>query len=218
MLVLGGCGASTPTTTTPASNINVSQGAGQTSVFRSRVDSTTNKTVLSTTTVTANALFDKDGKILNVQFDSLEISPEPEEGAINPAVFPGWPSATLTNDVVSKDVTNWKTKRDRGDAAYGMNWSVQINFYQEFFKGKTVAEIDQWFAKSASDTNGKILTSKVTSDPDKAKYAKLTDPEKKALVDVTSGASISLKDPHGDFIGALDKAYKNKVDVTLPLK
>jgi len=71
------------------------------------------------------------------------------------------------------------------------------------------------FAKNTSDTNGKPLTDKVTSDPDKAKFAALSDAEKTALVDVTSGASISLKDGHGDFIGALKKAFENKVEVAL---
>lgn len=213
LLVLGGCGASKPTSTSPTSEIKVFQGTGQTSVFRARVDKTTNKEVFSTSTVNANAIFDKDNKVISVQFDSLEIVPEAEkEGG---TIFPGWPSATLTNDVVTKDVANWKTKRERGDAAYGMDWSVQINAYQDFFKGKTVAEIEQWFAKNTSDANGKPLTDKVTTDPDKAKFAILTDPEKKALADVTSGASISLKDPHGDFIGALKKAFENKVEITL---
>ncbi|HZK55507.1 MAG TPA: FMN-binding protein [Desulfosporosinus sp.] len=214
MLILGGCGASTPTSTSSkTSEVKVFQGSGQTSVFRSRVDKTTQKESFSTTTVSANALFDKDNKVISVQFDSLEIVPESEkEGG---TIFPGWPTATLTNDVVTKDVSDWKTKRERGDAAYGMDWSVQIDAYQEFFKGKTVAEIEQWFAKNTSDTNGKPLTDKVTSDPDKAKFAALSDAEKTALVDVTSGASISLKDGHGDFIGALKKAFENKVEVAL---
>lgn len=218
LLILGGCGASTPTSTSPQpqSALKVFQGAGQTSVFRARVDSTTKKEVFSTSTVNANAIFDKDNKVISVQFDSLEIVPEAEkEGG---TIFPGWPDAKITKDVVTKDVANWKTKRERGDAAYGMDWSVQINAYQAFFKGKTVAEIEQWFAKNASDANGKLLTDKVTSDPDKAKYAKLSDTEKKALADVTSGASISLKDPHGDLIGALKKAFENKVEITLPVK
>lgn len=221
LLMLGGCGASTPTTSpspqpAQASELKIYQGAGQTSIFRARVDSKTKKEVFSTSTVYANAIFDQDNKVISVQIDSLEIVPEAEKAGAT--IFPGWPDANITKDVVSKDVASWKTKRERGDAAYGMNWSVQINAYQDFFKGKTVAEIEQWFAKNTSDANGKPLTDKVTSDADKAKYAKLSDAEKKALADVTSGASISLKDAHGDMIGALKKAFENKVELTIPLK
>ena len=219
LLVLGGCGAnSTPAASTSqsgqsASEVKLSQGMGQTSIFRSRVDSTTKKEVYSTSTVTASAVFDQNGKVVSVVFDTLEIVPEAEkEGS---TVFPGWPNEKITKDVVGKDVANWKTKRERGDKAYGMNWSEQINFYQDFFKGKTVAEIEQWFAKNASDVNGKPLTEKATDAKDKEKFGKLSDAEKKALADVTSGASISLKDAHGDFIGALKEAFANKKEISL---
>jgi hypothetical protein len=53
---------------------------------------------------------------------------------------------------------------------------------------------------------------------DQEKYNKLTDAEKQALADVTSGASISLKDGHGDFIGALKAAYDSRVEVKVPTK
>lgn len=213
LLALGGCGTSTPAAgdKSTGSEVKLSQGLGQTSVFRVKVDKTTNKETYSTSTVTASAVFDQDGKVVNVQFDTLEIVPEAKkEGA---TVFPGWPNGTILSDNVKKDVANWQTKRERGDAAYGMNWSEQVDLYQEFFKGKTVAEIEEWFAKNTSDANGKPLTEEVTSDADKAKLAKLSDEEKKALADVTSGASISLKDDHGDFIGALKEAYENKKDI-----
>ncbi|EHQ87614.1 hypothetical protein [Desulfosporosinus youngiae] len=213
LLVLGGCGASTPAANDKASgaDVKLSQGMGQTSVFRVKVDAATKKESYSTSTVTASAVFDQDGKVVSVLFDTLEIVPEAKkEGS---TVFPGWPGGTIVSDNVKKDVANWQTKRERGDAAYGMNWSEQVDLYQEFFKGKTVAEIEAWYAKNTSDANGKPLTEEATSDADKAKFAKLSDAEKEALADVTSGASISLKDDHGDFIGALKEAYENKKDI-----
>lgn len=231
-LILGGCGTSTQTsgnqtqTAQQAGEVKVYQGLGQTSVFRVGPGKDANGgQIYSYTTVTADALFDKDGKIIDVNFDSLEIlSPNDTEHKGVP-VFSGWPTqpgylqtASNTNETAAKQVSEWKTKRERGDAAYGMNWSEQMGVYQKFFKGKTVAEIEQWFAKNTSDINGRPLKADAKDPKDQEKYAKLSDAEKKALADVTSGASISLKDAHGDFIGALKKAYENKKEVTIRVK
>lgn len=101
---------------------------------------------------------------------------------------------------------------------YANDWHKQADFYQNFFKGKTVAEIEQWFTKYTSDVNGRPLSDKSTNDKDKEKLAKLTDQEKKALVDLTTGATMSLKDAHGDFIAVLKKAFENKVEVVIPTK
>lgn len=199
---------------------------GQTSVFRvGPGKDEKGGQIYSMTTVTADALFDKDGKIIDVYFDSLEIlSPNDTEHKGSPQ-FSGWPTQpgylgtpSNTDQTAAKQVADWKTKRERGDQAYGMNWSVQIGNYQKFFKGKTVAEIEQWFAKNTSDINGRPLKANATDPKDQEKYNKLSDQEKKALADVTSGATISLKDAHGDFIGALKKAYENRVEVTIPVK
>lgn len=220
LLVLGGCGQSAAPAATAsagqagqsASELKLYQGMGQTPVFRVRVDKATNKKLYSINYVQSSAIFDGDGKIVDVQFDILEIVPESEkEGS---TVLTGWPTDDASEAAVKKEVADWKTKRERGDEAYGLNWSEQANFYAEQMKGKTVAEVEQWFAKNFSDVNGKPLSEKST-DADKAKYDKLTDAEKEALADVTSGASISLKDAHGDFIGALKEAFANKKEVTL---
>lgn len=223
LLVLGGCASSQAAAAPVAKEVKIYQGLGQTSVYRTRVDAETKKTVYSTTTVTAVALFDEAGKIKNVQFDALEIVPE-GEGA-KAAIFLGWPDGkNITNDVDKNDVANWFTKRERTDANYGMPWSKEVNAYQEFFKGKTVAEIEAWYAKSASDLNNKVLNAKMTDPADIAKYAKLTDAEKKvnedlvggvnpAKSDTISGATISLKDGHGDFLTPLKEAFANKVEV-----
>ncbi len=224
LLVLGGCGSSTPAAGDKTTGeVKVFQGVGQTSNFRDtgrKTDSGVLKYNINY--VTAAALFDNEGKIIDVQFDVLEISNpnEAEEGAV---IFSGWPtqpgyagSASNTVETATEEVANWKTKRERGDEAYGMNWSEQFNLFQETFKGMTVAEVEQWFAKNTSDLNGKPLMADSEKAEDQAKYAKLTEDEKAALADVTSGASISLKDGHGDFIGALVEAFENKKEVTIP--
>lgn len=217
LLVLGGCGASTAAgDKTEGQEIKVFQGVGQTSILRAKVDKTTQKESYSTNYVTSSAIFDQNDKIVSVQFDILEIGQaSKKEGA---TIFPGWPGAEIKKDDVTKAVANWQTKRERGDLAYGMNWSEQIDSYQELFKGKTVAEVEQWYAKNTSDLNGTPLVADAEKPEDQAKFAKLTDAEKTALADVTSGASISLNDSHGDFIGALKEAYENKKEVVFPAK
>ncbi len=150
--------------------------------------------------------------------------------------FSGWPgtagynvtdnesgkvTGTSENTVenITAEVNGWKTKRERGKD-YGMNprneWDKQMNFYQEFFKGKTVAEIEAWFVKSTSDVNGRPLKEKSKNEKDKEKFNKLSDSEKKELVDLVAGATMSIKDSHGDILGAIKNAYENRVEVALP--
>jgi hypothetical protein len=242
--VLTGCSSSTPTSQpqatqqTQAADVKVYQGLGQVPTFRVGPGKDKKDVqVYSFTYLTANATFDKDGKIINVYFDSLEISTPNYDGESMPH-FSGWPGtpgynvtdhkteevtgvSTNNNDTIAAEVNGWKTKRERGDQ-YGMNyandWHKQADFYQKFFKGKTVAEIEQWYTKYCSDVNGRPLTAKSTNDKDKEKLAKLTDQEKKDLAEVTSGATMSLKDAHGDFIAVLKKAYANKIEVAIPTK
>jgi len=197
--------------------------------------------VYTMTTVMANAIFDADGRVVNVIFDSLEVSTPNYDGASMPH-FSGWPAtpgynvsshegdnskvtgvSTNTNETIAAEVTGWKTKRERGDA-YGMNatndWHKQADFYQNFFVGKTVAELEQWAAKNTSDLNGRPLRvpAETTKPEDKAKYEKLTAAEKAVLADVVSGATMSLKDAHGDFIATLKKAYANRVEIKVPIQ
>lgn len=218
--------------------IKVYEGLGQVPTFRVGPGKDKNNVqVYSFTYVTANAIFDKDGKILDLYFDSLEVSTPNYDGESMPH-FSGWPNtpgynvtdhktgnvvgvSNNTVEAITAEVNGWKTKRERG-GNYGMNysndWYKQANFYQNFFKGKTVNEIEQWFAKYCSDVNGRPLKPDAKDEKDKEKYNKLTDKEKAELADVTAGATMSLKDAHGDFISAIKKAYENRVEVTIPLK
>lgn len=205
--------------------VTVYNGTGQKSTFRvGPGKDEAGKQIYSLTTVTADATFDKEGKIISVKFDALEfLSPNDVEHKSAPH-FAGWPgqagylnAPAATEESMTKDVSGWKTKLEMGDAAYGMNVSEQYAVYEKFFVGKTVDEVEQWFAKNTSDINGRPLKAEAEDPADKAKYNKLTDTEKEALADITSGASISLKDAHGDFIGALREAYDSKVKVTFEI-
>jgi hypothetical protein len=90
------------------------------------------------------------------------------------AGWPGTPGYNVTNHETEKveglspntiestaaDVAAWKSKRERGDS-YGMNakndWWKQMDFYQGIFIGKTVDEVEAWFATYGNDANGRPL-------------------------------------------------------------
>ena len=184
--------------------------------------------------ITADALFDADGRILNLYVDALEVSTPNYDGETMPH-FSGWPSkegynitdhatgqvsgvSENTVESAKAEIDGWQTKRDRGDS-YGMNmmmdWHKQMDFYQDFFKGKTIAEIEEWNAKYTSDVNGRPLTEKSDKPEDIEKYGKLTDAEKAELADVTTGATFSLSDAHGNIIAAIKDAYEKRVEVDL---
>lgn len=235
-LLVGGCGAS-QTAKAPAAQaqkeVKIYQGLGQTATFRVGPGKDEQGGQVYTLNYTmADAIFDQDGKVVHVSFDGLEVfSPNDKEHVAGGApIFSGFPgqagyltAAAATEDSAKKELANWQSKINRGDKAYGLEsnlggWSVQMGKYADFMKGKTVAEIKDWFAKNTSEVNGRPLKADVKDPKDIEKYGKLSDTEKKALADVTSGATISLKDAHGDFVGALENAFKNKVEVTVPVK
>ncbi len=188
--------------------------------------------VYSVNEVYANAIFDKDGKILFVYLDQLEYATPNYDGEGMPH-FSGFPGQGGYNydenhdekveSVIAVDdasfqaeIANWLTKRQRGDS-YKMNtgtWTDQANKYAQIFVGKTVAEIEEWFAKYTSDRNGRPLKADATDEKDAAKYAALTDEDKALLADVTTAATMSLKDSHGNILAALKKAYDNRQPLT----
>jgi len=185
--------------------------------------------VWSINQVVANVLFDEKGKIVSAYLDMMEVATPNYDGASMPHLsgFPGqggYNNDANHDEVVDgktldtpenfmEEVSGWKTKRERGEA-YVMNtgtWASQMDRYQELFVGKTVAEVEAWFTKYTSDLNGRPLTAAMTKPEDVAKYGALTADDKTMLADVTTGATMSLKDAHGDIVGALKAAYENKV-------
>ena len=184
--------------------------------------------VYSINEVYANAIFDKDGKILYAHIDQMEVATPNYDGAGMPH-FSGFPGQggynydenhdekvdgvkTVDDAGFQQEVAEWMTKRQRGDS-YKMGtgtWADQANRYAEFFVGKSVDEIETWFGKYTSDRNGRPLKAGAKDEGDAKKYEALTDEEKAMLADVTSAATMSLRDSHGDIIGALRKAYDNR--------
>ncbi|MBQ7886220.1 MAG: FMN-binding protein [Clostridia bacterium] len=181
--------------------------------------------------VIAAVVFDAEGRILLSNVDQLEIATPNYDGATMPHLsgFPGQGGYNLDSDhdaVVDgktedteenfmAEVASWQTKRERGEG-YVMGtgyWAQQMDKFQEVFAGKTVEEVKEWFAKYCSDSNGRPMKAGVEADA--AKYDALTDDEKAMLADVTSTATMSLNDSHGDIITALEKAYANRVPLNV---
>ncbi|MEL1133838.1 LysM domain-containing protein [Desulfitobacterium sp. THU1] len=204
------------------------QGIGMVANYRDNSARGANNDNLNITTATV--LFDDKGKIVDLEWDVLEITP---------AMFPGWMDPKATDKTLYKDAQTkgfpWETKREEG-YAYDMThlkskgaadnlskseWFVQLDIYEDLFKGMTVAEVNDWFAKYCGPDGRPYklayLTNEKITAADKANAEKamatFTDAEKKMLVDVTTGATMALQDPHSRFIDALNKAYDDQKEV-----
>jgi hypothetical protein len=191
--------------------------------------------VYSINKVFANSLFDKDGKLVSLNVDILEVATPNYDGAEMPH-FSGFPgqsynydenhdekidaTLTVTDEIFQKEVEGWKTKRERGDS-YRLNsgtWTEEMDYFEDLFVGMTVEEIKQWNDKYTSDLNGRPLKDGSDKPEDKAKYDALTADEKAMLADVTSTATMSLTDAHGDIIAAIVKSFENKVELDLTIQ
>jgi uncharacterized lipoprotein YehR (DUF1307 family) len=191
--------------------------------------------VYSINKVFANTLFDKDGKIVALNVDIQEIATPNYDGAEMPHLtgFPGQSynndanhdekvdgTITATNDSFQAEVNSWKTKRERGDG-YKLNlgtWTEEMDAFEKIFIGKSIVEVQEWFKKYTSDLNGRPLKADSDKPEDQAKYKLLTDSEKTMLTDLVSSATMSLKDGHGDIIGAIVKSFENRIELDITIE
>ena len=185
--------------------------------------------VYSFNEVIAYAIVDSDKRIVDLEVDIVEIiTPNHDESNEGDNFMAGWPGQSYnsdaegdgvvdglleeTEDIFTAELLSWQSKRQKG-SAYKMNsgtWEEEMDIYESFFKGKTVEEINAWFEKHCSGLNGRPLTAASTKEDDVAKYSALTD-EEKAVNDAVSGATMSVRDPHGDILGAIELAVANAV-------
>jgi len=189
--------------------------------------------VWSINEVLASVLFDGDGKVIRLLVDQVEVATPNYDGEGMPH-FSGWPGQGGYNidedhdekvDGVTEDTEEnfiaeieiWMTKRMRGeDYKMGMStWSEQMDAYEETFVGMTVDEIEEWFEKYTSDRNGRPLKDGAEDAEDKAKYDALSDDDKAILADVTTSATMSLNDAHGNIIAAIRNAYENRMGLEI---
>ncbi len=188
-----------------------------------------NVPIYSINEVFATAVFDKDGRILDLYVDQLEVATPNYDGAGMPIFsgFPGqggynWDKAHNgkiegktpdTEENYQAEIGAWKTKRQRGDT-YRMTsgtWAQEMDAFQKLFIGKTVDEIEAWVKSFCSDRNNRPLKAASDDPDDAAKYAKLSDADKQMLADVTTTATMSLNDAHGNIVAAIRNAYDNRV-------
>jgi LysM repeat protein len=220
-----------------ASAMKIYQGFGTTVAFRNGPGADSEGVpVYSFNIAMAQATFDAEGRILSAYIDGYEVATPNYDGASMPH-FSGWPDkagynitdhdtakvtgvSVNTKESAAAEVKAWKTKRERGDS-YHMNpaneWYKQMDFFQNFFVGKTVAELKEWYAKNTTAA-GRPIKATTTKQDELDKLAKLTAAEKAALADVVAGATMSVSDAHGDFLGALQQAYDNRIELAIPVK
>lgn len=171
---------------------------------------------------TASVIFDEAGRIVELQWDVLEVTP---------SMFQWLPTTLTATEKVAKNaaILAWETKVEEGYAYNmrrltadgkptnntGKEFFEQLDFYEEFFKGMTVTEVAMWFNKY-TDVNGrpyKLAYPAKMTDADKAVVETFTQAEKDMLVDVTTSATMSLQDDHSYFIKALLKTWAGRVEI-----
>ena len=187
--------------------------------------------VYSFNEVAAYVLFDSEGRILDLEVDQLEVATPNYDGESMPGLtgFPGQSynadedhDAVVdtvleqTDDSFLAQIDAWQTKRERG-SSYKLNsgtWTDEMNIFENFFTGMTTDAVSDWFAAYCSDVNGRPLFGTSEDEEDIAKYEALSDDEKSAM-DAVSGATMSLRDAHGDILGAIEKAWENAKETNI---
>ena len=187
--------------------------------------------VYSFNTQAVGACYDEDGKIVSLYTDVMEVATPNYDGATMPN-FTGFPGQSYNADedhdaVVDAvweqteedflaQVEGWQTKRERGDS-YKLNsgtWEEEMDIFENFFAGMTTEEVSGWYASYCSDVNGRPLFGTSENEEDVAKYDGFTEEEKSAM-DAVSGATMSLRDAHGDILGAIENAWANAKDTNI---
>lgn len=147
--------------------------------------------VYSFNAVFACGSFDDEGRILDMEVDQLEV-------LSSQLTFP---ASEEEADAFMDQVASWQSKRMKGESYMlgSGSWRSQMDAYEEMMKGKTVEEVETWFASSFDQESGKPLTGDA------------------AGADAVTGATMSLRDEHGDIITAIRRAWENaKMSISTP--
>lgn len=181
--------------------------------------------VYSFNTQAVGVCYDDNGAMAAIYADVMEVATPNYDGEYMPK-FTGFPGQSYnadedhdekvdtvleqTDDTFLAQIDTWATKRERGNT-YKLNsgtWTDEMNLFEEHFKGMTADEVEAWFDECCSDVNGRPLHGTSENEDDIKKYDALSD-ERKAELDGISGATMSLRDAHGDLVGAIVNAWKN---------
>lgn len=134
--------------------------------------------VYSFNVVFASADFDADGRILALDVDQLEVLS---------SQFTGFPEEAEAEADFLTQVSQWTTKGAQGDAYMlgSGSWQQQMDAYEQMMTGMTIDEINAWFSENFSTGTGKPVDN----------------------TDAVSGATMSLRDEHGDILTAIQRAW-----------
>lgn len=136
--------------------------------------------------VFAHGSFDEKGRILSMKVDQLEVLS---------SQFSGFPQGTNSTDDFMSEVSAWTTKRAKGDAYMldSGSWRNQMEAYERHMTGMTMEEVNAWFKRSFDHETGKPMAGK--NDASES--------------DAISGATMSLRDEHGDILLAIQRAWED---------
>lgn len=136
--------------------------------------------VYSFNVVFASADFDADGRILALDVDQLEVLS---------SQFDGFPEETEAEADFLTQVSQWTTKGALGDAYMlgSGSWRQQMDAYEQMMTGMTIAEINAWYDANFSTETGKPVDN----------------------ADAVTGATMSLRDEHGDILTAIQRAWED---------
>ena len=140
--------------------------------------------VYSFNVVFAHGSFDEDGRVLTLDVDQLEVLS---------SQFSGFPADAEGEEAFLAQVSSWRTKGDKGDEYMlgSGSWRQQMDVYEDMMTGKTMDEINAWFSRSFDPATGKPVQ---------------TDA---AAADGITGATMSLRDEHGDILTAIQRAWED---------
>ncbi len=201
----------------------VYQGFGMSNLYREDMgEDSEGNPIYSFNQIFVNALFDEDDKIVDIYIDQLEVGTP--NGPETFAKFNGYPEKEgfnwsgkyeTTEEIFKEELENWKTKRQLKDD-YKLDsgtWEEQIQKYEETFKGMTVKEVIKWTNDYCSSIDNRPVTKDSEHLIDVEKYEALSDEDKAMLDELTSVATISLNDTHGNILIAIRNASNNKKEV-----
>lgn len=149
--------------------------------------------VYSFNVVFACGSFDQEGRIASLKVDQLEVLS---------SQYSGFPASADGQEDYLRQVSGWMSKGAKGDDYMlgSGSWRQQMNAYEEMMTGMTIDEVNAWFSANFSQETGKPLT---------ADSAEGTTDGQSARADAITGATMSLRDEHGDILTAIQRAWED---------
>lgn len=129
--------------------------------------------------VFACAGFDEGGRILTLDVDQLEVLS---------SEFGGFPADAEGEEEFLSRVTQWTSKGAKGESymLQSGSWRAQMDAFEDAMTGMTIDEINAWFEANFDPETGKP-----------------------ANTDAVAGATMSLRDEHGDILTAIQRAWED---------